>query len=159
MGDIDISKIEKQIREIKKSRRVNQGVVIGIISVVGLVGVVLIIAMLFNHLQGPTPVGSAAECTTDSCFIKAANSCKPTYLEKKIETVTLSLKITSDCEFEKKVIKVDKTEPESIQELFKDAEMKCKYTKGKFDKKYIEQVSYDLLTCEGSLVDAVKKIL
>ena len=159
MADIDINKIEQQIKEIKKSRRVNQGVVIGIVAVVGLLGLVLIIGMLLNALEAPSPVGSAIECTTSSCFIKAANKCMPAIYETQIETVTLWLETTEDCKLKKKVVKVDSKEPESIQNLFNKAEMTCPYEKGEFDEKYIEQISYDMLTCQGTLVDAVKKIL
>ena len=147
---------ERQIQEIKKTRRVHHGVAIGIVAVVGIVGLLLIAGMIMGNLKGP--VGQAAECSTESCFIKAANRCWPAVYQTKIGTVELRF-ATDDCELKKEVVAVDAAEPESIQKLFKATEMTCKYEKGKFDKKYIEQISYDILTCEGSLVDAVKKIL
>ena len=153
---IDMERIERQIQEIKKTRRVHHGVAIGIVAVVGIVGLLLIAGMLMGSLKGP--VGKAAECSTESCFIKAANRCWPAVYQTKIETVKLRF-TTEDCELKKEVIAVEATEPESIQKLFKGAEMTCQYEEGKFDKRYIEQISYDILTCEGSLVDAVKKIL
>ena len=97
-------------------------------------------------------------CDTAECFIEKANNCESATYETQIETIKLNLE-TNDCELTKEVIAVSEEEPESIRNLFKGAEMTCEYDQNEFNRKYLDQISYDIATCKGSLVDAVKTVL
>ncbi len=175
MAKIDIKQLERELARIRKTRKkklslklkipkiplpssdVVKKIIIGIIAIVGVVALVIIVGVMFDVLKTPEPVQGV--CQTKSCFIKKANLCEPVIYNTKIKTVELRLRTTGNCELIKEVTNVDKDEPENIKSLFKGAKMTCPYTKGQFEDKYIEQISYDMLTCKGRLADAIKTIL
>ncbi len=158
--DINIDKLEEEIKAIRRIRHksISNKTVLGVVAIVGLAALILIIALMLGEIE---PSGSAGikTCHSDSCFIKAANNCEPAIYNTRIESLALRFESTKDCKLIKKVIDVDDTEPEKIQELFLGTTMVCPFQKGDFNKKYIEQISYDMLTCKGNLVEAIKKIL
>lgn len=156
---IDISKIEKEIAEMKKSRRNNRLVIIGIVSIVGILALFLLIGVFTGMLKAPKLVGSAITCDSEECFIQAANNCVPAVFKTKIETIELKLYTSDDCFLTKEVISIDESEPEEIQDLFDGTKMKCKYARNNFDSRFVEQLSYDLMLCDGDLVDVIKRIL
>lgn len=159
MAEINLLELDKQIQKIRKNRKTNHRVVISIITIIAVFALILIIGMSMNKLKAPSPVGSAINCQTEKCFINAANNCDLAIYEKKIETILIQFKSTKNCELHKKVLSIDKEEPESVKKLFKGTKMICPYKKGKFDEKYINQISFDILTCKGDMLEAIKKIL
>jgi hypothetical protein len=159
MPEINISEIEREIKRIRKNRKVNHFVVISVVVIVSLFALILIILLIGNKIEAPRLTGSAIRCSTEKCFIDAADNCESAFFEKKIETLSLRFRSSEKCELIKEVISVSDEEPESVRNLFEKTSMRCPYQMGMFSEKYINTISYDLITCEGSLVDAIKRIL
>jgi len=155
---LNIAQIEKELKQFKmsKNRGINKRILYASFGIV--VVIVLFFVLIFSGIFNSS-YGMAVQCLTKECLIEAANDCKPAYYETKIETLTLSFSTDNKCRLTKKVLLVDMNEPISIQNLFRSTSMKCQYNKGEFSRKYIDQISYDLMTCEGNMVEAIKNIL
>ncbi len=155
-GQIDIKKLERELKKLKKTRRKFPKKLLRYTLITLCMIILIILVVWFVNYIIESSV--AFTCDTPECFIEKANNCEAAVYETQIETITLNME-TDGCELTKEVIAVSGEEPESIRELFKGTEMTCEYEQNEFNRKYLDQISYDLATCEGSLVEAVKAVL
>lgn len=96
---------------------------------------------------------------SEDVFIERANACQPAVFEKTIGTATMRLESKRGCVLEKTIIAMDESEPVEVRNLFIGAQMTCEYQQGAFDTRYVMQISGDLGSCQGSLVDAVLAVV
>lgn len=150
---VDIDKLLKETGYGRKSWfNKNVAIVLG-------VAIVAVIAVIFAMQYTPKEAGRAAFMPQEKSFMEAANACEPAVIQKKIGTATLRFEIKEGCILQKEVIAMDETEPQEIRDLFVGSSMECDYEEGSFDSAYVEQISGNLGTCQGTLVDAILAVI
>ena len=91
-------------------------------------------------------------------FIEKANLCEKAEFISTIEGTTYKF-LTENCVFKKKIIKLDKYEPEEVNDLFLNEELTCNYNEGEFNTNWIDYLTKDIENCEGELKEIIEEIL
>lgn len=122
------------------------------------VAVVLIIVVIFyviNYQAVPT----TQVCSTNDCFIQAADNCEPVMLDLDENGTVYSLVSTSGCTFTKAVKSVSPSEPDEIKNLFENKSLQCNYTKNNFNTNWVEKLSIGIENCTGDLKDSIYTLI
>lgn len=96
-------------------------------------------------------------CLTDECFISSANECSAARMEKILAGSLYQLS-EKGCILEKKLSKMNETEPKEMKDLLESKAMTCIYEKGMFDENLVKTISLGIENCEGELKDAIEEL-
>ena len=141
-----VQKVQK-----KKSR---WGIVITMVVVLLLLIVGAYVALQYV----PSWSLTTKKCTTNECFVTAAQQCEPLQYKHTIEGTIFFDEITRDCVFHKRVFAFG-PEPDAVKELLANKTLMCSYQKGAFDPNWIDSLTIGLEKCQGSLKDAFFELL
>lgn len=120
-------------------------------------GVIVVVALIvLGVIYVPSLL--TQKCTTDQCFIDAANQCKSVEMDKNLGGSVYSLS-ERNCLFTKTVKTVNATETPEIIALLKDTSMTCSYDKNGFNDNLITTLSLGIDNCSGDLKDALEQLL
>lgn len=97
-------------------------------------------------------------CSTEECFIRAANACAPARFRNTVGTTEISYKVGKGCVITKTVTGLGEQEPEQVKELFMGVSMRCNYTRGQFDRAYIADINGNLERCSGPMVNIIMQL-
>jgi len=98
-------------------------------------------------------------CDSRACFVERAEACLPIRYVTRVETATFELVTSNDCVLVKRIIAIDPSEPPEVRRMFEGKAMTCIYTKGDFDRSYLDMISGNIVPCSGALVDAIMAVL
>lgn len=100
-------------------------------------------------------------CHTADCLAKAANDCRKAKLESVDEAgIFWQYRVSAPCgRFEKTLIYLNEKETESMKKLLEGKSLSCNYTRGNFDKRWIDSLIFGLENCEGELKETVGQLL
>ncbi len=126
----------------------NRKLIYSFLGVLCLVILIVLVLMFFPM---------KASCNNKQCFVSAANMCEKSSFIQLENTATIKY-TANDCVLTKKIIKLDKTEPEEIRSLFLDQEMTCEFSKQNFDSSLVDGFAVGVDNCEGSLKDIIVEI-
>ena len=96
-------------------------------------------------------------CSTQECFISAANNCEAVKMEQN-EAGSLFRYSTSNCIMTKTLSKINGLEPAEIKSLLEGKSLECAYEKGAFNTYWISALSIGLENCSGELKDAIDEL-
>jgi len=91
------------------------------------------------------------ECTTQECFVAAANSCKSSTLEQTQEVGTFFYTSSRDCYFTKTFLEVNESETQEMKNLLEGTSTICPYEPGSFNSAWVTSLLQDQEQCEGDL--------
>ncbi len=106
----------------------------------------------------PAPPATSG-CADQSCFITAANNCEDESLTLSDEVGTFGYSSTTSCIFTKTLLGLNESETWEMKNSLEGKSMTCKYEKGKFDSRLVTSIIFGMEYCEGSLKDALGKLL
>ncbi|MFH1439811.1 MAG: hypothetical protein ABIG89_04545 [Candidatus Woesearchaeota archaeon] len=147
----EIDEIINEIVHEPLSTRLRKGVPFIIISIALIIAVILFIVFY------AAPAGFE-KCDTEICFINKANECKESLYEADDGSTIYEFKSYRDCTLQKTITKVSDTEPLLIKEMFNKKSLKCEYTKGNFDDRWMSTLLGGLDKCSGPLKEALYEL-
>jgi len=122
------------------------------IYLIGAIALIVIVAVIILLLSG------VKKCTTDECFIAAANKCQSVTMDRSIEGSIYGLS-EKNCVLTKSMKQISATEPSGIATLLGSKSMVCPYNKGSFDKNLIGTVSMGMENCTGDLKNSLEELI
>jgi hypothetical protein len=123
-----------------------------IIVLIG-IGIYFLIPFITSFVSGL----SAQVCSTQDCFIAAANECKSVKIQQN-EAGSLFDYSEKNCILTKTLTKMNETEPQEMVDLLQGKSLTCTYAKGSFNTDWINTLSLSLENCSGDLKDAIDEL-
>ena len=130
--------------DFKKYGLISLGVIVAIAIIV--LGIIYIPSLITQ------------KCTTDLCFITAANQCRSVEMDRNIAGSVYSLS-EKNCVLTKTIKTVNATETPVITALLKGTSMTCSYDKNGFNDNLMTTLSLGIDNCNGDLKDALEQLL
>ncbi len=111
----------------------------------------LLISLVIYYYYGPKGM-QIIDCKDDKdCFISQANECKPALATIPIGSITFLYNTTGNCSIQKTVTFVSAEEPPTTRTLLEGKSVICKYERGEFDNRLIQNMTLGMEDCDGQL--------
>ncbi len=102
---------------------------------------------------------SFASCTSQDCFVTAANACQSSQWTSSDEVATWQYVSTRACVVSKTLVKLNGNESAQMKNLLEGKSMACLYAKGQFDSNLVTSWVAGTGNCNGPLKDAMGELL
>ena len=102
---------------------------------------------------------SAADCSSEQCFLEKAQQCKASKYTAENQGIEFRFTTDNQCNFEKEIISLSPGEPNAIQELLQGKSMTCKYQKNNFNEQYLSTLLFGIDKCSGTLKEGLYEIM
>ena len=118
----------------------------------------LAIAMLLGVVLIAGCIGQSQKCTTEDCFVKAANACSSATYTTNASFGTMSFESASNCTYTKTIVNFSSDTP-TLKALLDGKSMTCTYDNGAFDANWTKYLVLGAESCDGQLKDTLADLL
>ena len=129
-----------------------------ILYIIPLIVLILVaVYFLIQYIPGIISSISSKSCSTQECFITAANSCSSVKMQQT-EAGSLFDYSEKGCILTKTAAKLNETEPVEIKDLLEGKSLTCGYSQGNFNENWLKTLSIGIENCSGDLKDAIDEL-
>ena len=93
-------------------------------------------------------------CTTQDCFVQAANACTQSTYTASEPYGTIVFETSNNCTYTEKIVNINSNTP-ALKAVLENTSMDCIYYKGSFDADWIKYPVLSAMNCKGELRDAL----